>query len=349
MAEHTHAQNDSKPHLTIPAPETAERMANACANFLETLTPALRRKAEFPFADTERLRWHFVPMELWERKGVLLKEMNDVERKAAFKLMECGLSEQGYRKATAIIDLEPTLGEIERAEGDTRFPRDSEKYFFSVFGDPTNNEPWSWRAEGHHVSLHYTVINREFISPNPSFFGSNPAEVRHGADKGLRILSAEEDLARQLLGSLKSDQRGKALINPIAPPDILTREQLKVEVGAVQGLAVESMQTPQRELLVKLIHEYVDRLPQEIADIEHRKLRDADLNDVHFAWAGAEERGKPHYYRLHGPFFFAEYDNTQNNANHIHTVWRHMEDDFGFDLLRLHYQHAESTQHHQHL
>ena len=348
MDEHTHTQNKPNGHLTIPASETAERMANACVNFLETLTPALRQKAEFPFADTERLRWHFVPVELWERKGAPLKEMNDAQRKAAFKLLACGLSEQGYRKAKAIINLEPTLGEIERAEGDTRFPRDPEQYFFSVFGDPTNNDPWGWRAEGHHVSLHFTVINREFISPNPSFFGSNPAEVRHGANKGLRILSAEEDLARQLLGSLKSDQRSKAVINATAPPDILTREQLKVEVGAVQGLAVESMETPQRELLVKLIREYVDRLPREIAEIEIRKLRDANLNDVHFAWAGAEERGKPHYYRLHGPLFFAEYDNTQNNANHIHTVWRHIDDDFGFDLLRLHYQHAESAKHHQH-
>ena len=348
MTKHTHTQRNPGAHLIIPASETAERMASTCVNFLEALTPTLRRKAELPFADGERLRWHYVPMELWERKGVLLKEMNDVQRQAAFDLLACGLSNQGYQKATAIIDLEPTLGEVERAEGNARFPRDPELYFFTVFGDPTNNKPWGWRAEGHHVSLHFTVVNRELISPNPSFFGSNPAEVRHGPKKGLRILSAEEDLARQLLGSLNLDQKGKAIINPTAPPEILTREQLKVEIGDAEGLAAESMETTQREILVQLIHEYVNRLPQEVAKIEIRKLRDANLNDVHFAWAGAEERGKPHYYRLHGPFFFAEYDNTQNNANHIHSVWRHMDDDFGVDLLRLHYQNAQSTQHHQH-
>ena len=298
--------------------------------------------------DGERLRWHYVPMEMWERNGVWLKELNDLQRQAAFNVLACGLSEQGYRKATSIMDLERTLGEVERAAGNVRFPRDPERYIFTVFGDPTNNKPWGWRAEGHHVSLHFTVVNGELISPNPSFFGANPAEVRHGPKKGLRILSAEEDLARQLLGSLNVDQRGKAIINATAPPEILTREQLKVDVGDVKGLAVESMETTQREGLVQLIHEYINRLPEEVAKIEIQKLRDANLNDVHFAWAGPEERGKPHYYSLHGAFFFAEYDNTQDNANHIHSVWRHMDDDFGLDLLRLHYEKAQSTEHHKH-
>ena len=223
-------------------------------------------------------------------------------------------------------------------EGVAQLARDPELYAFSVFGDPTNHGPWGWRAEGHHVSLHFTVVNRELITPNPFFFGANPAEVRHGPDKGLRILSAEEDLARQLLGSLNSDQKNKTVINETAPADILTRDVPKVELGAAEGLAVESMTTGQREVLVQLIDTYIDRLPEQLAKIEGQKLRDADINDIHFAWAGPANRGEPHYYRLHGPFFFVEYDNTQNDANHIHTVWRHIEDDFGIDLLRSHYQ-----------
>ena len=346
MAEHIHIQSGPDAHLITPASETAERMASACVDFLETLRPALRRQAELPFADGERLRWHYVPIELWERKGASLAEMNAAQRRAAFNLLACGLSEQGYRKATAIINLEPTLGEVERAQSSVRFPRDPERYIFTVFGDPSDNKPWGWRTEGHHVSLHFTIVNRGLISPNPSFFGANPAEVRHGSKKGLRILSAEEDLARELLGSLNVDQKGKAIVNSTAPPEILTREQLNVDIGDAEGLAVESMKTGQREVLVKLIHEYINRLPEEVAKIEIEKLHKANLNDVHFAWAGAEARGKPHYYSLHGPHFFAEYDNTQDDANHIHSVWRDVDDDFGLDLLRLHYQNAQSTAHH---
>ncbi len=336
MTEHTH--NISPASTVIPASETAERMAVACVNFLETLTPDLRRKAELPFEDAERQRWHYFPREMFERKGVFLEEMNEKQQGAAFNLFATGLSQRGYQKATAIIDLETTLGEQERSEGTARLARDPEFYAFSIFGDPTNHKAWSWRSEGHHVSLHFTVVNRKLITPNPFFFGTNPAEVRHGPKKGLRILSAEEDLARQLLGCLNADQKAKTVINATAPRDIITQAEPKVEFGTAEGLAAESMTTGQREVLAKLIEAYIDRLPDELAKIEEQKLRDAGVNDIHFAWAGPANRRQPHYYRLHGPFFFVEYDNTQNNANHIHTVWRHIEDDFGVDLLRLHYR-----------
>ena len=223
--------------------------------------------------------------------------------------------------------------------------RDPGLYFFTVFGDPSGNGAWGWRAEGHHVSLNFTVVNRELISPNPFFFGSNPAEVPQGEKKGLRVLSAEEDIARQLLTSLNATQKGQTVINADAPSDILTRDVPKVEFEAVEGLAAESMETSQRELLMTLVHEYIDRLPDEVAHIELRKLREGNVNDIHFAWAGGETPKTPHYYRLHGPFFFVEYDNTQNNANHIHSVWRHIADDFGVDLLRLHYH---KSNHHDH-
>ena len=338
-----HTHSNSQTPLVIPASETAERMAQAAGNFLDVLPPTLREKACQPFDGNERFRWHYIPIEMWERQGVSLKELNANQQELAFALMESGLSAKGYEKARAIINLESILGEIEKTAGETRLERNPEFYFFTVFGDPTGNSAWGWRAEGHHVSLNFTVVNRELISPNPFFFGSNPAEVPQGEKKGLRVLFAEEDLARQLLLSLTPYQKTQAVINTEAPSDILTRNAPKVEFEAVEGLAVESMQTHQRELLIQLVHEYIDRLPDEIAEIEHRKLREISFNDIHFAWAGGEERKMPHYYRLHSPFFFVEYDNTQNNANHIHSVWRHIEDDFGADLLRLHYH---KTDHH---
>ena len=342
--ENINTHNRSSP-VVVPASETAARMATAASNLLEGLPSDLREKACQPFGGDERFRWHYIPIEMWERQGVSLKELNSHQQELAFALMASGLSSKGYEKARAIIDLETILGEIEKKDDEGRLERNPEYYFFTVFGDPTGNGAWGWRAEGHHVSLNFTVVNKELISPNPFFFGSNPAEVRHGEKKGLRILFAEEDLARQLLASLTPYQKTYAVINPEAPPDILTRNAPKVDFDSVEGLALETMQTYQRELLIQLIHEYIDRLPDEVAQIERRKLRESSLNDIHFAWAGGEKPSMPHYYRLHSTFFFVEYDNTQNNANHIHSVWRHIEDDFGTDLLRLHYH---KTDHHDH-
>ena len=336
MTDHSHKQPIT-PRIT-PSSEIAGVMKHACVRFLESLTPELRNKASFSFDSLERRRWHYFPREMFDRKGASLKEMNSRQRRAAFKLLAVGLSHAGYEKVTAIMDLEKTLGEIERFLSESRLVRDPQLYFFSVFGDPTTKKPWSWRAEGHHVSLNFTIAGSEWIAPNPLFLGANPAEVQSGPQKGLRILAKEEDLARSLLGTLTIDQKQKTIISPTAPPDILTQALPRVELAGAEGLAAGSMTPPQREILARLMHEYIDRLPHELSAIELQKLNQAGLDAIHFAWAGPQDRGKPHYYRLQGPFFLVEYDNTQNNANHIHTVWRNLKDDFGEDPLHLHYQ-----------
>jgi len=318
--------------------ETAEIMKIACERFLDSLTPALRQKAHFTFDSPERRRWHYVPREMFDRKGVSLKEMNSRQSRTAFKLLAGGLSHTGYGKVTAIMALEKTLGEIEQLLGAARLVRDPQLYYFSVFGDPTGGKPWGWRVEGHHISLNFTIAGSEWIAPNPLFLGANPAEVQSGPQKGLRILEKEEDLARNLLAALNIEQKRITIISPDAPPDILSRALPKVELAAAEGLATAAMTPKQREILARLIHVYLHRLPQALAAVELRKLNAAGLDAVHFAWAGPQDRGKPHYYRLQGPFFLVEYDNTQNNANHIHTVWRNLKNDFGEDCLRLHYQ-----------
>ena len=336
MNTHNH-----RPEFTptiIPASETAEAMRQAAVRFLETLSPEQLIRAHFAFADLERLRWHYVPREMFDRRGLCLKEMHDRQRNAALALMTSGLSQRGHWKARQIMDLETILGRLERAEGTAGLVRNPGLYYFSVYGDPTDPTPWGWRAEGHHVSLNFTVVNREWIAPNPFFFGANPAEVPAGREKGLRILAEEEDLARSLLSSLSAEQKTRALISPEAPPDILTRALPKVHLETAEGLPAESMSPEQRRLLDELIRAYIGRLPQELTRIEMSSLRRADFNAVHFAWAGGHRPGMAHYYRLHGRFFLVEYDNTQNNANHIHTVWRHLENDFGLDLLRLHHE-----------
>lgn len=336
MSEHSH-RTPVAPRLAPPS-ETTEVMKTASIRFLDSLTPELRQKANLDFDSPERQRWHYFPLERFERHGASLKEMNSRQRQAAFKLLASGLSQAGYEKVTAIMDMEKTLGEIERRLGESRLVRDPQLYFFCVFGDPTNKEPWSWRAEGHHISLNFTITERQWIAPNPLFLGANPAHVPNGSQKGLRILAKEEDLARNLLSALNNEQKRNTILSPTAPPDILTRALPKVELAGAEGLAAGSMTPEQRQILALLIHAYIDRLPDEMSAIESKKLNKAGLDGVHFAWAGAEQRGRPHYYRLQGPFFFVEYDNTQNDANHIHTVWRNPKNDFGADLLQLHYK-----------
>ena len=313
---------------------TVQRMAEAAGNFLASLDEAGRQKAVIDFADsTERKNWHYIPR---ERAGLPLKEMDERQRELAHALVATGVSTSGYEKVSKIISLEPILAELEGAG--RRFQRDPELYYVSIFGEPGGDEPWGWRFEGHHVSLNHTVVEGR-LGTTPLFFGSNPAEVRHGEQTGLRALREEEDLGRQLLHELDGEQKAVAIVSAEAPRDILTTNVPHVR-GEVEpeGLGSADMSVTQRQILDALIEVYVRRLPEAVAEAEWARLGAAYLRAAHFAWAGAEEREGPHYYRVQGPSFLAEYDNTQNDANHIHAVWRDLNNDFGEDLLRRHYR-----------
>jgi hypothetical protein len=309
-------------------------MATAGRALLDGLKPEQRAKAALPFEGEERFNWHFVPR---ERHGLPFKEMDAGQRKRAHAFLQTGMSHAGYLKATTIISLEEVLRDLEGGQGPVRDP---ERYYFTFFGAPSERDTWGWRVEGHHLSLNFTVVGGRLIASTPQFLGANPAEVKEGPRKGLRTLPAEEDLARELLKSLDASRRAKAVIATEAPRDIITGASRKAEIGPAQGLAVEGMDRRQRGLLLALLDEYARAMPEAVAQERLRRLREAGIEKIHFAWAGGAERGQPHYYRLHGPTFLVEYDNTQNNANHIHTVWRDFEGDWGLDLLRQHYETA---------
>ncbi len=317
--------------------DTAKRMVDAALAFLDALRPDQRAKACMEFNDqAERENWHYIPR---ERAGLPLKEMDPRQREKAHELVATGLSPGAHAKARTIISLEPILAQL---EGDARrHQRDPELYYLSFFGSPGSEQPWGWRFEGHHISLNYTIIEGCMLAPTPLFFGANPAQVRHGEQKGLRALKEEEDLGRELVLALDSAQQQTAIFSPQAPPDIITRNvpHVRDEVRP-EGLAGAQMTDSQRQVMKALVEVYVDRLPEEVAQVERRKVEQADPLAIRFAWAGGLERGKPHYYRVQGPTFVAEYDNTQNDANHIHAVWRDLRNDFGADLLRRHYQQA---------
>ena len=307
-------------------------MANAANNFLAALSSEQKTKATFSLEDKERLNWHFVPR---ERKGLPLREMDAGQRALAEVLLSTGLSQSGYTKVGSILSLEPVLKEMEKAPPGRR---DAAGYFFSIFGQPSTSNTWGWRFEGHHVALNYTVVKGQVIASSPAFFGANPAEIKTDPRKGFRALPGEEDLARNLLHSLDAKQKAVALIDPTAPKDILSSNSVKASPLDPKGIAASKLNKKQVELLMMVLEEYTGNMPEEVGRARMDAVKKAGIDNVHVAWLGGVDKGQPHYYRVQGPTFLAEYDNTQNNSNHIHSVWRDYNGDFGLDMLALHYK-----------
>ena len=307
-------------------------MADAAKAFLTSLTAEQKARVTFPFTDQEeRLNWHFIPR---ERKGLALREMTSEQKQLANALLAAGLSQQGVIKAHTIMSLDQVLKEMEKGKGPERDP---EKYYVSVFGEPAETGTWGYRVEGHHVSLNFTIVNGR-VASSPNFFGANPAEVREGPRAGLRALKREEDLGRELVKSLTDAQRAIAIVDPKAYPDIFTMASRKAALtGQPNGLPYAKLTAKQREILLELVGEYAGNFPAPIAEARMEKFKKSEAG-LYFAWAGGIERGDPHYYRIQTPAILIEYDDTQNNANHIHSVWRDYEGDFGLDLLADHYK-----------
>jgi hypothetical protein len=316
----------------------AAAMTTAANKWLDGLTPEQRTQATFPNDTEEKVRWNFIPTNMFPRKGVPWKEMSEPQRKLAHDLLKAGLSQKGYLTATAIMELETILHGIENSGGRKgQNVRDPELYFFTIFGTPAPKGVWGWRVEGHHVSLHFTIANNAAVANTPAFFGSNPAEVRiEGPKKGMRLLGSMEDAARALLATLDESQRAAAIYEKVAPNDILTATKVAIDPLSPAGVAAASFKPAQRDLLMKLIEAYTAQMADDVGAERLARIKQAGVEKVTFAWAGETEVGKKHYYRIQGPTFLVEYDNTQNDGNHVHSVWRDFTGDFGRDLLREH-------------
>jgi hypothetical protein len=312
---------------------TAQKMTSAAQQFLQALTAEQKEKAALTFDSKERFNWNFVPLEKGgkpTRKGLMLKDMTDAQKKAAMALVAAGTSDSGNLQAATIMSLESILRELEKKG---KITRDPEWYFFTVFGTPSKNGPWGWRVEGHHLSLNFTLDKGQVASATPFFFGANPAEVKSGPRKGFRTLPQAENLARELFKSLDKEQQKVAYrADPFPEP-----QQGKTEpnVGKPVGLAAAKMTPDQRDLLRRLIEAYARRMPPEVAKVELKQLQEAGVEKIHFAFTGSRKAGGPGYtYRVQGPTFVIEFLNDQNDsagnpANHIHSAWRRIKGDFG--------------------
>jgi hypothetical protein len=317
----------------VASQKSAAAMATAADKFLGGLSADQRTKAVLPFDGEERLRWHFIPNETFPRKGLMIKEMTEAQRAQAHDLLKTGLSQRGYMTVTGIIALEDILKATEKGG---KMARDREEYYVSVFGTPSNQGAWGWRVEGHHISLRFTIVKGMAVASTPAFLGTNPAEVRDGEKKGLRLLGAQEDAGRALVDSLDASQRATAIINAVAPTDIVTANKNDITPLDPVGIAAPALTAKQRDLLMQIIDTYASAMEADLAADRTTKIRQAGADKITFAWAGDTARGQKHYYRVQGPTFLIEFDNTQNNGNHVHSVWRDFNGDFGRDLLREH-------------
>src|SRR5262249_17254309 len=156
------------------------------------------------------------------RKGLQIRDMNEKQRKAALALLECSLSEIGYKKTQKIMEMENLLKELEKGKTGTPL-RDSERYYFTVFGKPAADGKWGLSIEGHHMSFNFVVEGGKVASSTPMVFCANPAEVKAqvipSVEKGTRILAAEEQKAFALFESLSADQQKVTIIAEKCPPE----------------------------------------------------------------------------------------------------------------------------------
>jgi hypothetical protein len=311
--------------------------AETALRFINSLSPEQKQKAVLAFEERSRSEWTYLPVTSNPRQGMPLKELDAKQKGLLNDLLQAYLSQEGYAKTRAVLVLEQVLYELS-GHSDLRDPG---LYVVAIYGTPGKDPVWGWKFEGHHISLNFTVV-KDRTAFAPFFFGANPAEVKEGPQKGLRVLKAEEDLALELVQALSPEQRAKAIFEPKAFADIVTASAAQVNPLEPVGIAAQELTPAQKTLLGRLLNTYLSAMPAALSEARLKRMAREDGTSIRFGWAGATRRGQPHYYRIQGKTFLIEFDNTQNNANHIHSVWRDFTGDFGRDLLREHYRTAHT-------
>ena len=303
-------------------------MAEAAARFLAALGPDKLKAASYVFDSPERINWHYIPR---PRNGLPIKAMSSAQRSLAFGLLKTGLSDSGYLKATTIMALEEILLVEEKGTGPVRDP---ELYFFTVFGTPSESGKWGWRVEGHHLSLNYTLDNGVIISASPSFFGSNPAEVRptHLGIVGMRNLIDLEGSGLKLVGALDDAQKKQAITSTKAVDEVTGGNLPQAPVSAAQGIAYKDLTASQKAMLLDVIQAFANDLAPEAGQEWLAQIKLAGYDAIHFAWTGTPDRSGGHAFTIQGPTFVIELNNTQNNANHIHSLRRSLVGDFSIPV-----------------
>jgi hypothetical protein len=308
---------------------TVDDAARCARALLASLDERQRGLVRGDLADPDLRQWSYLP---GTRPGLSMEHLTAAQHALAVELLRSAHSPAGGDLALGVIEVE----RVRRALV-TGSPPDGDRYWLRVLGDPHGERPWGWRINGHHLAVH-VVVTPSGATLTPHFIGSEPATVPSGPHAGRRILGPDEDLARQLATGLDPDQRTLAISAQSAPDDILTRADPVADPGVLPpGIGRDRLRPAQQELLDRLVRRYLDRAPAPYAHRCWQDVQAAGLDRIRFAWAGPTEPGEGHYYCVRAPDFLIEYDNTQDDANHAHSVWRHLRHDWGADLLREHY------------
>ena len=324
---------------TQTKPESpGESMTNAANTFLATLDDEQKKVVVYSFDAKERTGWHFIPKD--SRKGLQVKLMKPNQRAEAVKLLKSCLSHAGFKKAEVIMQLEGLLHAIEKGKGNIRDP---ERYYFTVFGKPSDDSKWGLSIEGHHLSLNFVVENNKLISVSPSFFAANPAVVKTDIyskiKKGTRVLAGEEVHGFELVNSLDAEQKQLAIFAEKAPKEIRAAGEAQAPSDAAIGISGAKLNPEQMKILKQLVGSYAVNFPAAIKDEKLKAIEKNGWDAVKFAWGGATKPGIGHYYRIQGKSFLIEFVNTQpdaqgNPANHIHCVWRNPNGDFAIEKIQ---------------
>lgn len=326
--------------LSAAKGQNAATQANA---FIKLLNADQKAKTQLSFDTAERFNFQYVPRD--DRKGISMNELNETQQQAVMQLLRTSLTSATVKKVNDIMQLEHVLKALEKRAADDHY-RDAGKYFLTIFGDPSDTAIWGWRFEGHHISFHFSADKNVLVAGTPSFLGSNPAIVLDGPQKNKEVLKEETTEGFAMLHILSQAELKKAVIDSEAPGEIITGADRKAMIDHPSGIRYSEMSKTGQQQLLHLLGIYLHRYKQPFADKMLKDVQDAGLDKLWFTWAGHQQRGigKPCYYRIQGPTIIIEYDNTQNNANHIHTVIRDLKNDFGGDELLEHYR----SSHHHH-
>ncbi len=315
----------------------AQHLSDKANSFIATLSEEQKLKALYPFDTAERFRFMYVPLD--DRKGISMNELNDAQKQAVFTLLKTSLTDETIKKIQDIMLLDNVLKELEHRKPEDHF-RDPGKYFLTIFGIPSPKTIWGWRFEGHHVAFHFSADKKTLVAGTPSFLGSNPAVVLNGPQKDEFVLKDETDKGFALLHALSAEELKKAVIDTAAPNEILTAASRKAMIEHPAGIKYSELSPANQQLMLQLLNLYIHRYTKLFAENMLKQIQSAGLANLWFTWAGYQQHvlGHPYYYRIQGPTIIIEYDNSQNNANHIHTVIRDLTNDFGGDLLLQHYK-----------
>lgn len=317
----------------------AQDLSKKATDFLNSLSEELSDEAHFSLVDEERFNMNYVPM---ARKGPRFHDFNEIQKTAAIDLLRSSLGDEGFRKSKEIMSLEKILRVIENDDNDKmpdgRPRRDPLNYHFTVFGDPSSGNPWGWRFEGHHLSLNFTSADNKIVSSTPTFFGTNPGIINITGHKDKEVLKKETSLSFELVNSLSPEQLKKAMFAAVAPAEIITTTRRKVEGFVQKGIFYNDLISDQQQLFRDLINLYLNNYEKNFSEGYRNKIKKAGMENLSFSWAGSLEPGVANYWRIQGPVLLIEYDNTQTNANHVHTVVRDPTDDYGEDSLKKHYK-----------